>query len=55
MLRDLAYCLIIVWAAAALVAGVYVAAGISIFLCFGIAIIGLLLLRALVEKLTGVQ
>lgn len=55
MLRDAIYCLIIVWAAAALVAGIYLTATINIFLCFGVAIVGMLLLRALVEKLTGVQ
>lgn len=55
MLRDVAYCLIIVWSAAALVVGIYLAATISIFLCFGVAIVGLLLLRAIVERLTGVQ
>lgn len=55
MLRDIIYCAVIVWAAAALVAVIYLTAGLSIFLSFAVAIVGLLLLRALVEKLTGVQ
>jgi uncharacterized protein YdeI (YjbR/CyaY-like superfamily) len=55
MLRDVIYGLIIFLSAAAWVAGIYLTATINIFLCFGVAIVGLLLLWTLVEKLTGVQ